>query len=95
MFDRSQIRIGKIPGSCVFGVFQICTLSEGSVVSSTGLIVTSSRKGRKKRNYNIQPGTNVANVIYFTFKFTEMIFQNIYDVETMDLVTIHLATYRL
>lgn len=95
MFDRSQIRIGKIPGSCVFGVFQICTLSEGSVVSSTGLIVTPSRKGRKKRNYNIQPGTNVANVIYFTFKFTEMIIQNIYDVETMDLVTIHLATYSL
>lgn len=95
MFDRSQIRIGKIPGSCVFGVFQICTLSEGSVVSSTGLIVTPSRKGRKKRNYNIQPSTNVANVIYFTFKFTEMIIQNIYDVETMDLVTIHLATYRL
>lgn len=95
MFDRSQIRIGKIPGSCVFGVFQICTLSEVSVVSSTGLIVTPSRKGRKKRNYNIQPGTNVANVIYFTFKFTEMIIQNIYDVETMDLVTIHLATYRL
>lgn len=92
MFDRSQIRIGKIPGSCVFGVFQICTLSEGSVVSSTGFIVTSSRKGRKKRNYNIQPGTNVANVIYFTFKFTEMIIQNIYDVETMDLVTIHLIT---
>lgn len=92
MFDRSQIRIGKIPGSCVFGVFQICTLSEGSVISSTGLIVTPSRKGRKKRNYNIQPGTNVANVIYFTFKFTEMIIQNIYDVETMDLVTIHLIT---